>query len=127
MQSNATDRARSNSWHCRRAACRGRCNADVIGEDQDRRPITISGKNGNALLDAMDRRGPKHGFLTHAIAQTSYTIAWEIDWKEQAGSCRVANAAATLTITYTYPQVHGHDVARPQAPLEPLHGRRAQA
>jgi predicted secreted Zn-dependent protease len=68
---------------------------------------SISGKNGSALLDAMDRRGPKHGFLTHAIAQTSYTISWAIDWKEKAGGCRVANAAATLSITYTYPQVKG--------------------
>ena len=38
---------------------------------------SISGKDGNALLDAMDRRGPKHGFLTRAIAQTSYTITWD--------------------------------------------------
>jgi predicted secreted Zn-dependent protease len=67
----------------------------------------IGGKDGNALLDAMDRLGPKHGFLTHAIAQTSYTIAWDIDWKENAGTCRVANAAATLTINYTYPHVKG--------------------
>jgi predicted secreted Zn-dependent protease len=67
----------------------------------------IGGKNGGELLDAMDRLGPKHGFLTHAIAQTSYAIAWDIDWKEQAGTCRVANAAATLTINYTYPHVRG--------------------
>ena len=68
---------------------------------------SISGKDGNALLDAMDRRGPKHGFLTRAIAQTSYTVSWDVDWKEKAGACRVANAAATLSITYTYPQVKG--------------------
>ena len=68
---------------------------------------SISGKDGNALLDAMDRRGPKHGFLTRAIAQTSYTVSWTVDWKEQAGACRVTNADATLSITYTYPQVKG--------------------
>ena len=68
---------------------------------------SISGKDGNALLEAMDRRGPKHGFLTHAIAQTSYTVSWAVDWKEKDGDCRVANAAATLSITYTYPQVKG--------------------
>jgi len=67
----------------------------------------IGGKDGIALLDAMDRLGPKHGFLTHAIAQTSYTIAWDIDWKEADGNCRVANAAATLTISYTYPHTRG--------------------
>jgi predicted secreted Zn-dependent protease len=65
----------------------------------------ISGKNGEALLDAMDRRGPKHGFLTRAIAQTGYTISWSIDWRERAGNCRIANAAAVLSITYTYPKV----------------------
>jgi predicted secreted Zn-dependent protease len=65
----------------------------------------ISGKSGDALLDAMDRKGPKHGFLTRAIAQTAYTVSWEIDWRERAGSCRIANAAAVLTITYNYPEV----------------------
>jgi predicted secreted Zn-dependent protease len=71
------------------------------------RTYPISGKSGIDLLDAMDKRGPKHGFLTHAIAQTSYTIKWDIDWKENDGSCRVADAAATLSITYTYPGVKG--------------------
>jgi predicted secreted Zn-dependent protease len=65
----------------------------------------ISGKSGDALLDAMDRKGPKHGFLTRAIAQTGYTVNWEIDWRERGGRCRIASAAAVLTITYNYPQV----------------------
>jgi predicted secreted Zn-dependent protease len=65
----------------------------------------ISGKNGEALLDAMDRRGPKHGFLARAIAQTSYTISWDIDWREKGDSCRIADAAATLSVTYNYPTV----------------------
>jgi predicted secreted Zn-dependent protease len=66
----------------------------------------ISGKSGNALLDAMDRKGPKHGFLTRAIAQTGYTVNWEVDWREREdGSCLIANAAAVLTITYNYPEV----------------------
>ena len=66
---------------------------------------TISGKTGEALLDAMDRRGPKHGFLTRAIAQTAYKVSWEVEWKENAGRCRIANAAAVLSISYTYPRV----------------------
>jgi predicted secreted Zn-dependent protease len=84
----------------------------------------------------MDRRGPKHGFLTHAIAQTSYTVSWAIDWKEEDGNCRVANAAATLSITYTYPQVKGTmspDLARRWARFmagvhkhEETHGRIAR-
>jgi predicted secreted Zn-dependent protease len=67
----------------------------------------ISGKSGDALLDAMDRKGPKHGFLTRAIAQTGYTVSWEIDWRERDGRCVIANAAAVLTITYNYPEVTG--------------------
>jgi predicted secreted Zn-dependent protease len=67
----------------------------------------ISGKSGDALLDAMDRKGPKHGFLTRAIAQTGYTVSWEIDWRERDGGCVIANAAAVLTITYNYPEVTG--------------------
>jgi predicted secreted Zn-dependent protease len=55
----------------------------------------------------MDRRGPKHGFLTHAIAQTAYTVSWNIDWRERGDSCRVADATALLSITYTFPQVSG--------------------
>lgn len=66
---------------------------------------SISGKTGDQLLDAMDRHGPKHGFLTRAIAQTSYTISWSIDWQEQAARCRVADAQAELAITYSYPRV----------------------
>lgn len=68
---------------------------------------SIAGKNGEELLDAMDRRGPKHGFLTRAIAQTSYTITWAVDWREKAGGCSIANAAADLVITYNYPKVSG--------------------
>ena len=66
---------------------------------------SISGKDGDALLEAMDRRGPKHGFLTRAIAQTRYVVSWDIDWQERDGGCRIANAAAGLSITYTYPAV----------------------
>jgi predicted secreted Zn-dependent protease len=76
---------------------------------------SISGANGDALLDAMDRRGPKHGLLTHAIAQTRYAVTWQIDWKEKAGGCRIGKAAVGLSITYTYPDVTGDmsaDLAR---------------
>lgn len=67
----------------------------------------ISGGTGDALLDAMDRRGPKQGLLTRAIAQTSYTISWSIDWQEKAGRCRVASVTADLAIKYNYPEVSG--------------------
>lgn len=67
----------------------------------------ITGRTGGALLQAMDNRGPKHGFLTRAIAQTRYSVGWNITWAENNGSCRVKNADALLSITYTYPAVKG--------------------
>jgi predicted secreted Zn-dependent protease len=67
----------------------------------------IAGKTGAALLDAMDRRGPKHGLLTRAIAQTRYTIAWKMEWGETRAACRVKRADGTLAVIYTYPKVSG--------------------
>ena len=62
--------------------------ADARAASVESKTVTypISGSNGSELLDAMDRHGPKHGFLTRAIAQTSYTITWAIDWKEKAAT-----------------------------------------
>jgi predicted secreted Zn-dependent protease len=68
---------------------------------------SISGRNGSELLNQMDRRGPKHGFLTRAIAQTSYTVNWEIGWANKGGTCRLREAKATLSITYIYPNATG--------------------
>lgn len=65
----------------------------------------ISGKTGAALLQAMDSRGPKHGFLTRAIAQTKYSVGWNITWAEKQGSCRLKKADVLLSVTYTYPVV----------------------
>lgn len=67
----------------------------------------IKGSNGDTLIEAMDRKGPRHGFMTRAIAQTGYTISWDLDWREKSGSCRVFDADATLKITYNYPEVTG--------------------
>src|SRR5262245_31703207 len=67
----------------------------------------IAGQTGAELLDAMDRRGPKHGFLTRAIAQTRYSVGWDIIWVQNAGSCRVKQANARLSMTYTYPVLRG--------------------
>ncbi|HWK65486.1 MAG TPA: DUF922 domain-containing protein [Rhizobiaceae bacterium] len=70
-----------------------------------RKNYDITGTNGAALLDAMDKRGPKHGFLTRAIAQTGYTVGWEIEWAMANGTCRVKDATAELAVTYTFPRV----------------------
>jgi predicted secreted Zn-dependent protease len=67
----------------------------------------IAGKTGMALVDAMDRRGPKHGLLTRAIAQTGYSVSWQIEWGETRDACRVKRVDGQLAITYTYPRVAG--------------------
>lgn len=64
----------------------------------------IGGKTGAALLEQMDRHGPKHGFLTRAIAQTRYSVTWEIEWAQSGATCKVRDADARLDITYSYPQ-----------------------
>ena len=53
----------------------------------------------------MDRKGPRQGFTTRFMAQTAYKAGWKFDWQKRAGACRIANASAVLTITYTYPEV----------------------
>jgi predicted secreted Zn-dependent protease len=67
----------------------------------------ISGRSGAELLDAMDRRGPKHGLLTRAIAQTRYAISWRIEWGETRKACRVKKLDGDLEILYTFPRVTG--------------------
>ncbi len=71
------------------------------------RGYEISGKTGAALLAAMDRRGPRHGFLTRAIAQTRYSMSWTIEWGETRTACRVKKIDGELDITYTYPFTKG--------------------
>lgn len=65
----------------------------------------ISGSTGDELLSQMDRKGPKHGFLTRAIAQTRYAITWDIAWSSDDKGCRVDDVNAKLDITYSYPRV----------------------
>ena len=75
------------------------------------RSYEIAGKTGSALLAAMDRRGPKHGFLTRAIAQTRYSVSWTIEWGETRTACRVKKIDGELDIIYTYPSTRGLSTA----------------
>jgi len=65
----------------------------------------IAGKTGEALLDSMDRNGPRHGLLARAMAQTRYKVGWEVDWLKSGSKCRLKSADATLSIVYRYPQL----------------------
>jgi len=65
----------------------------------------IAGKTGEALLNSMDRNGPRHGLLARAMAQTRYKVGWEVDWLKSGSKCRLKSADATLSIVYRYPQL----------------------
>lgn len=70
------------------------------------RTYNIAGTTGAALIEAMDRSGPKHGFMTHAIAQTGYSVGdWTFDAHQENGVCRLRQANGTLNLFYTYPKL----------------------
>ena len=93
--------ASSGAWTVAHAA------PGAITVSVNRESYLIRGRSGNQLLEEMDRRGPKHGLLTRAIAQTRYSVRWDITWAENNGGCRIETANAKLLITYTYPEVAG--------------------
>lgn len=75
----------------------------------------ISGKTGLELFLDMNRRGPRHGFLTKAIAQTRYVTTPDGKFVHDNGVCRIKGSSVTLKITYVYPRPRGtldRDLAR---------------
>lgn len=68
---------------------------------------SITGKTGMELLWDMNRKGPRHGFLTKAIAQTQFKTGYTGDFIWENGVCRTRNASFKLQITYVYPQPKG--------------------
>ncbi|RRI05828.1 DUF922 domain-containing protein [Mesorhizobium tamadayense] len=71
----------------------------------------VFGASGAALVEAMDRKGPKHGFMTRAIAETGYAVRWDLDVARDNGVCRLRGANGTMELTYTFPRL-----ASPAAP-----------
>ncbi|AZO48285.1 MAG: DUF922 domain-containing protein [Mesorhizobium sp.] len=69
------------------------------------RTYEISGTTGVALVAAMDRNGPKHGFMTRAIADTAYTVNWDLAISRTDGVCHLRQADGVLDLTYTYPRL----------------------
>jgi predicted secreted Zn-dependent protease len=63
----------------------------------------ITGKTGMELFWDMNRKGPRHGFLTKAIAQTQFKTDLKGDIVYSNGVCRTKNARYSLQITYVYP------------------------
>lgn len=64
----------------------------------------ISGKTGIDLLWDMNRKGPRQGFLTKAIAQTRYEADFKGDMVFENGVCRISGGGVSMKITYIYPQ-----------------------
>lgn len=64
----------------------------------------IRGNTGAELLRDMNRRGPRHGFLRKAIAQTQYTATPYGDLAYGDGVCRAQGAGVTLDMTFVYPK-----------------------
>ncbi|MER2535539.1 MAG: DUF922 domain-containing protein [Rhizobiaceae bacterium] len=89
----------------------GSASADIVTKVETR-SYAVSGDTGAALLAVMDRRGPRHGFRARAIAQTRYSVSWNIEWAQSRDDCRVRRVDGKLAVTYTYPKLEG-DVPPP--------------
>jgi len=64
----------------------------------------IKGKTGLELFYDMNRKGPRHGFLTKAIAQTQFKTDIKGDLVYSNGVCRTRGAEMMMQITYVYPR-----------------------
>ncbi|MGY6708335.1 MAG: DUF922 domain-containing Zn-dependent protease [Rhizobiaceae bacterium] len=72
---------------------------------------TITGQTGIDLYRSIGENGPTVG-IGRAIAYTDFDLLWSRDYRPQAdGSCVLASARPSLTITYRLP--------RPAGPLPP--------
>lgn len=69
------------------------------------RTYDIKGSSGTAFIEAMDSKGPKHGFMTHAIATTAYTVDWDLGGGQDNAFCRLRRVNGTLNLFYTFPRV----------------------
>ena len=68
------------------------------------RTYNVEGRTGAALVEAMDGLGPRHGHATRAIAETGYTVHWNLDVTRDKGVCRLRQAVGTIDLTYTFPR-----------------------
>lgn len=71
----------------------------------------VDGRTGAELMAEIRRKGPRHGIMTRAMAQTRYGLAFDLDAAPRRGQCRVLRAEVRLDITYHYPRL-----ARPLSP-----------
>ena len=65
----------------------------------------VRGKTGADILRQINRKGPRHGFLVRAIAQTQYTLSYGFESVQTSKDCRVTKAEVKMDIVYVYPRL----------------------
>ncbi len=65
----------------------------------------VRGKTGSEVLRQINRKGPRHGFLVRAIAQTQYTLSYGYESVQTSKHCRITKAQVKLDIVYVYPRL----------------------
>lgn len=67
----------------------------------------VRGKTGAEVLRQINRKGPRHGFLVRAIAQTQYTLSYGFETVQSAKDCRIRKVRVKMDIVYVYPRLKG--------------------
>jgi predicted secreted Zn-dependent protease len=83
-------------WHPHEAAAKPQITLSV-------RYYTVRGTTGLQLIEEMDSIGPKQGFMSHAIAQTVYSLQYGADYSASGGVCRVKKTRVKLDIMQIFP------------------------
>lgn len=65
----------------------------------------VTGKTGKELMKQINRKGPRHGFLVRAIAQTQYTLSYGYEAEQLKTHCRVSKAWVELELNYVFPKL----------------------
>ncbi len=68
---------------------------------------SVSGKDGAAIMRQIRRKGPTHGTIGRAIAQTRYTLDYGYDSAAAHGRCHVIDPWVRLGIVFVYPRLDG--------------------
>lgn len=68
----------------------------------------VRGKTGVDVMRQINKKGPRHGFLVRAIAQTQYTLSYGFESQQTAKDCRITKAEVKMDITYVYPKLVGN-------------------
>lgn len=67
----------------------------------------VRGKTGAEVLRQINRKGPRHGFLVRAIAQTQYSLSYGYESVQTSKGCRINKARVKMEIVYVYPKLDG--------------------